>query len=97
MFNDEQRGYMRYLASMPATERCYSGWCSLTRSDSSSRDYCSGSKCPTDVTLADRERWACECCGNYPDPVTGRFTHNVTCSPARRREHYAGFDLGGEG
>jgi len=97
MFNDDQRGYMRYLATIPADTRCWSGWCSLTRTDSSSYKLCSGGGCPLDVTLAERQRMACEVCGNYPDAVTMRFTHNAGCSPALRREHYAGLDLGEAG
>lgn len=96
-FNDEQRDFMRYLATMPADTRCWSGWCSLTKTDSSGRRYCSSpSPCPIDVTLAERQRMACEVCGNFPDAVTMRFTHNAGCSRTLRVEFYESLDLGGE-
>lgn len=97
MFNDDQRDYMRYLATMPSETKCWSGWCSLVKTDSSSRKLCSSpSPCPIDVTLAERQRMACEICGNYPDATTMSFTHNHGCSKALRREFYSSIELGGE-
>lgn len=98
MFSQGQRDYMRYIATLSSETRCWSGWCSLVNTDSSSRELCSSpNPCPIDVTLADRSRMACEICGNYPDATTMRFIHNAGCSSAKRREFYSGIELGGEG
>ncbi len=99
MFNTEQRAHMRYLATIPPTEKCWSGWCMLNDAHGVTNSYkfcSSGSHCPLDVSLADRQAWACEVCGNYPDPITGRFTHNAGCSRDKRRAHYETIEIGGE-
>jgi len=94
MFNEEQRDHMRYLATIQAGQRCWSGWCEL---GDDGWKYCSAPRpCPIDATLAERIRQTCECCGSYPDEHTGRMVHRRGCTREARLEHYQAFDLGGE-
>lgn len=98
MFNEDQKSHMSYLATIPPTSRCWSGWCSMDPNinDSSSRKYCSGGgTCPHDLTLADRLARELECCRGWVDP-DGRARHLAGCTPENRRGFYDQFDLGGE-
>ena len=98
MFNEEQRGFMRYLATIPAESRCWSGWCTIDPKikGTSGREFCSGGgTCPTDVSLADRIARTLECCSGWVDH-DGRSRHNAGCTPEHRLGFYERFDLGGE-
>lgn len=99
LFNPEQEAHMRYLASIPAEQRCWNGWCLLP-----DRRYCSApTPCPADVSLADRLVTQQPCCGRpAAEPWSTRTTgsHYAGCTERygeRFAVEYGLVDLGGEG
>lgn len=89
MFNEEQKAHMHYLASIPPENRCWSGWCERG-ADGKWKYCCAPAPCAIDLTLADRLRQECECCGREDG------LHRKGCTPEIRRDHYAHLELGGE-
>ena len=95
-FNEEQRDYARYLASIPIDQLCWCGWGRVGHLGAPFG-------CPPDATLADRNATAQPCCGRPAShPVAPRTSgsHYAGC----RSEHRDPFlielglvDLGGEG
>jgi hypothetical protein len=98
MFNDDQRAHMRYLATIPPTERCWSGWCERDR-DGEWKHCCAPRPCAKDLTLVDRVVLQCEVCGGYPEVDNANLQrgHLVTCTRELRRSHYASLELGEAG
>jgi hypothetical protein len=72
-FNDDQIDYMKYLATVPAAEKCYCGWYMANGCPN----------CKGRGTLADRLKVQCPDprCRNYPH-LGGKptITHNIKCS-----------------
>lgn len=72
MLNDDQRDYMRYLATVPAEKKCWCAW------------YMAG-ECPNCKglgTLQQRLKVQCPGCDNYP-PVTNQsrpIVHRIGCT-----------------
>jgi hypothetical protein len=75
MFNEDQKGYMKYLAEIPPEEKCWCGW------------YLCGecSVCPPDKTNADKRKVWCPECHSDPGP-NGEYplTHTRGCSRNKR-------------
>lgn len=76
-FNSEQEDYMRSLAAIPETERCFCGWDRFGECYNCKRD-----SFATGKTLADRRSLECPHCGNYQHREGGTITHRIGC-PAR--------------
>jgi hypothetical protein len=92
MFNAEQREHMDYLASIPASERCWCGWGLAERCDTFG-------PCPPDVTLAVRIATEMPCCRRpaaRPDCSRTTGSHYAGCTAERRDYERSLFDLGGE-
>ena len=70
--NDDQRDYMRYLATLAPETKCYCGWYMAN-------------DCPNYKgrgTLADRLKVQCPSpmCRNYPSLGYTQITHNIKCT-----------------
>jgi hypothetical protein len=72
LFNEDQQDYMRSLAKIPTTERCWCGWYSLGECPN----------CPRHLTCADKITRQCPYCHNEPDrrDPDGPITHNIRCA-----------------
>jgi predicted nucleic acid binding AN1-type Zn finger protein len=69
--NEEQRGYMRYLATVPASKKCWCAWYMA--------DECPN--CKGRGTLEDRLKVQCAGCNNYPSLYDRtKITHRIGCS-----------------
>lgn len=95
LFNAEQEGHRRYLASIPPTERCWCGWCLAGECDTPV-------PCPSGYTLADAIRTKMPCCGRpaaRPDFPTTTGSHYSGCCVGDRDPMLIDLgvvDLGGE-
>lgn len=70
-FNEEQQGYMEYLAKIPPKDKCWCGWYLVGECPS----------CPRGKTAADKMAVRCPKCFNAPPPDLSRpIIHCKGCS-----------------
>lgn len=74
-FNEEQQEYMKALADMPPSTKCWCGWYRLGECRT----------CPPGKTLADRQAASCPICGNYPSTDGGQIFHRIGCREGKQR------------
>jgi hypothetical protein len=73
LFNADQRSYMEYLARTDPKNLCWCGWDHVGKCSTPS-------KCPADVSSADKLNIRCPDCGNDPGPHYDRpITHTIWC------------------
>lgn len=68
--NEDQKDYMRYLATVPAEKRCYCGWYMANECPN----------CKDSGTLAYRLTRQCPGCDNYPSLGYSKVTHRIGCT-----------------
>jgi len=76
MFNQEQKEYMKYLASLPPETKCWCGWYTLEKCPNN---------CPKDLTAADKIKLQCKKCGNAPHRPGMELIHIHTCPENKKK------------
>jgi hypothetical protein len=95
-FNSDQLDHMRSLRATAPEQLHWCGWYRNERHPYP--ELHPHPECPREFTAADKINMRCEVCGNEPWIENGgRLVHRGGCTPALRRGHQDGFDLGGEG
>jgi hypothetical protein len=85
--NEEQKDYMRYLATVPAAKKCWCAWYMA--------DECPN--CKGRGTLEDRLKVQCAGCDNYPSLYDRtKITHRIGCkTPDWQPPKFSCDDVGG--